>query len=65
MRIEYEAGEDILFIRFSDKPIVHDVSHGWNVVVGMAQEGIAQITVLDAKKSGFLPMDVVKTILRI
>lgn len=64
MRIEYDEKEDILFIRFSDKPIVRDVSHGWNVVVGMSQEGIAQITVLNAKKDGFLPLEVPSSLLR-
>ncbi len=64
MKIEYDEKEDILFIRFSDKPVERDVSHGWNVVVGMAKDGIAQLTVLDAKKDGFLPLDAPDAILR-
>ena len=35
MDIRYDEKEDILFIRFSDEAIVRDVSHGWNVNVGM------------------------------
>ncbi len=64
MKIEYDGNEDVLFIRFSGKPVVRDVSHGWNVVVGMAEDGIAQLTVLDAKKDGFLPLDAPESILR-
>ena len=64
MKIEYDEKEDILFIRFSDKPVVRDVSHGWNIVVGISQDGIAQITVLDAKKNGFLPLEIPNSLLR-
>ena len=64
MKIEYDEKEDILFIRFSDKPVVCDVSHGWNIVVGISEDGIAQITVLDAKKNGFLPLEVPTSLLR-
>ncbi len=48
MDIRYDEKEDILFIRFSDEAIVRDVSHGWNVNVGMTAKGIGQITILDA-----------------
>ncbi len=64
MKIDYDEKDDVLFIRFSDKPVVRDLSQGWNVVFGMAEDGIAQLTVLDAKKDGFLPLDAPDAILR-
>lgn len=56
MDIRYDEKEDILFIRFSDEQVVRDVSHGWNVNVGMTAKGIGQITILDAKASDLLPI---------
>jgi hypothetical protein len=58
MHIRYDKKEDILFIRFSDEAIVRDVSHGWNVNVGMTAKGIGQITILDAKASDLLPIQI-------
>lgn len=58
MDIRYDEKEDILFIRFSDEKVVRDVSHGWNVNVGMTAKGIGQITILDAKASDLLPIHI-------
>lgn len=58
MDIRYDEKEDILFIRFNDEAIVRDVSHGWNVNVGMTAKGIGQITILDAKASDLLPIHI-------
>lgn len=33
-------------------PIVKDVSHGWNVNIGYAADGIAEITILNAGSAG-------------
>lgn len=57
MKIEYDEAEDILLIRFSDAPVVRDISHGWNVTVGLTERGIGQITLLDAKAAGLLPLE--------
>jgi len=57
MKMSYDKKDDILFIRFSDKPVVKDISYGWNVTAGMAEDGLAQITVLDAKADGLLPLE--------
>jgi hypothetical protein len=53
MRIEYDNQDDILPNDFSREPIVKDVSHGWNVNIGYAANGIAEITILDATAAGF------------
>ena len=57
MRIDYDNQDDILHIEFSKDPIVKDVSHGWNVNVGYAVKGIAEITILDAKANGYWPLE--------
>lgn len=57
MRIKYDDQEDILCIEFSKEPIVKDVSHGWNVNIGYTANGIAEITILDAKAAGYWPLE--------
>ena len=56
MTISYDDSDDILFIRFSDAPIIEDVSYGWNVNIGMTAQGIGQITILDAKEADLIPI---------
>lgn len=55
MRIKYDEQDDILRIKFSRGAVVKDVSCDWNVNVGYTETGIAEITVLDAKKNGYWP----------
>jgi len=43
--------------------IVKDVSHGWNLNVGFAANGIAEITILDAKAAGYWPLENAKDLL--
>ena len=63
MRIEYDEQDDILHIEFSKEPIVKDVSHGWNVNVGYAATGIAEISILDAKANGYWPLENIQELL--
>ncbi len=56
MKISYDDRDDILLIEFSQEKVVKDVSHGWNVNVGYGEHGIAEISILDAKKAGFWPI---------
>lgn len=65
MKIDYDEKEDILFIRFTQEPIIKDVSYGWNVNIGVTEHGIGQITILDAKQDGLLPLQVPQKILEI
>ncbi len=54
----YYPQDDILDIRFSDKPIVREMSQDWNVNVSYAEDGsIVEIVVLDAVKCGFMPFE--------
>ncbi len=59
MKITYRDQDDVLIIEFSQEPVVKDVSHGWNVNVGYAANGIAEITILDAKAAGHWPPELV------
>ncbi len=62
MDITYDEKEDILFIRFNNEPILRDISYGWNVNVGITARGIGQITILEAKTAGLLPINLPKEI---
>lgn len=59
MRLEYDSDDDILRIEFvrGPGPIVRDISHSWNVNVGYTANGIAEITILDAKAAGYWPLE--------
>lgn len=57
MRISYDAEQDVLHIEFSKDPIVRDVSHGWNFNIGYTATGIGEITILEAKASGYWPLE--------
>ncbi len=64
MNISYDKAEDILYIQFSDEPIIRDESLNWNVHIGYSANGIREITILEAKKRGYLPVrldDALKT----
>ena len=62
MKTTYFEEDDILQIRVSDKPIVREVSQGWNTNVSYAEDGsIVEIVLLDAKKEGLLPVEFRKT----
>ena len=58
MKAVYYEQDDILEIRVSDKPMVREVSHGWNTNVSFAEDGsIVEIVLLDAKKEGLVPLE--------
>ena len=58
MKIGYNEAEDILYIRFSEEPLTRDESLNWNVHVGFSATGIREITILEAKKRGYLPLKI-------
>ena len=56
MNSTYDAEDDILYLRFNDKPIAREVAHGWNVTVAYAADGdIVEMTLLEARASGLYP----------
>ena len=57
MKTTYDDVDDILTIRFSDKPIVREVSESWAMHVSYAEDGsIVELVVLDARKNGAWPV---------
>ena len=57
MKMHYDAEEDILVIEFNKDKIVRDVSLNWNVNIGMTQNGVGEIVILNAKEAGYLPIE--------
>ena len=58
MKTIYFPQDDILEIRFSDKPIVREASQDWNVNVSYAADGsIVELVILDAVKLGLMPFE--------
>lgn len=58
MKAVYYEQDDILEIRVSDKPVVREVSQGWNTNISFAEDGsIVEIVLLDAKKAGLVPLE--------
>jgi len=56
MKAVYHPQDDILELRFSDKPIVRETSQDWNVNVSFAQDGsVVEMVILDAVVSGLIP----------
>jgi uncharacterized protein YuzE len=56
MKIVYYEEDDILFLELAKGEIVRDESASWNVNIGYTADGIGEITILDAKKSGIYPL---------
>ncbi len=56
MKISYHESDDILHIELRSGMIVRDVSLNWNVNVGYTDDGVGEITILDAQRAGLLPL---------
>jgi hypothetical protein len=56
MKTVYYPQDDILEIRFNDKPVAREVSQDWNVNLSFAGDGsLVEMVILDAAASGFIP----------
>ncbi len=58
MQIDYDEQDDILLITFNNDPIIKDISLNWHVNIGFTEQGIGEISILEAKQSGLLPLNV-------
>nr|VFJ47380.1 MAG: Protein of unknown function (DUF2283) [Candidatus Kentron sp. FW] len=58
MKIAYYEEDDTLFLEFSKEKIVRDESVGWYINIGYTENGIGEITVLDAAKNGCYPLQI-------
>ena len=62
MKIVYYEEDDILFIELSKGAIQRDESVSWNVNIGYTADGIGEITILDAQKSGIYPLQIERVV---
>lgn len=62
MKIVYHEEDDILFIELAKGEIVRDESASWNVNIGYTGDGIGEITILDAQKSGIYPLQIERVV---
>lgn len=54
MHATYWKDDDILEVRFSDKPIAREVSESWHVHKTYAEDGeLVRVVFLDAVKEGY------------
>lgn len=61
MKTTYFETDDILQICLSDKPIVREVSPGWQTHISYAEDGsVVEIVLLDAQRNGLLPVEYYK-----
>ncbi len=58
MKIVYYEEDDTLFIEFQKGQIVRDDSLNWNINIGYTQDGIGEITILEAQKNGLYPLQI-------
>ena len=60
MKIVYYEEDDTLSIEFQKGEIVRDETLNWNTNIGYTQDGIGEITILDAQKNGLYPLQIEK-----
>ncbi|MEA3413592.1 MAG: DUF2283 domain-containing protein [Pseudomonadota bacterium] len=58
MKIVYYEEDDTLYMEFSKGAIVRDESLNWNIHIGYTEDGIGEITILEAAKHGLYPLQV-------
>lgn len=62
MRIAHHEKEDTLYIEFNKEPIVRDETANWNMNIGYTENGIGEMTILEAQKSGIYPIQIEKIV---
>ena len=62
MKIVYYEKDDTLFLEFQKGEIVRDESLNWNINIGYTQDGIGEITILDAQQNGLYPLQIEKVL---
>ena len=62
MKIVYYEEDDILFIEFSKGKILRDESVVWNINLGYTADGVGEITILEAQRSGIYPLQIERVV---
>ncbi|KOR33029.1 hypothetical protein TI05_03585 [Achromatium sp. WMS3] len=60
MKISYHEKDDILCLEFNKNPIIRDESINWHINIAYTEHGIGEITILEATKQGYYPLQVEK-----
>jgi len=60
MKIAYYEEDDTLYIEFSKDKIICDESLNWNINIGYTENGLGEITILEAQKNGLYPLQIEK-----
>ena len=60
MKIVYYEEDDTLFLEFQKGNIVRDESLSWNINIAYTEDGIGEITILEAQKHGLYPLQIEK-----
>ena len=62
MQTTYYPDDDILELKFSDKPIAREISQNWNMNISYDAEGdIVEMVILEARESSLYPAHTVET----
>jgi len=57
MQTLYDAEDDVLTMRVSDKPIAREVSQDWNTCISYAADGsVVEMVILEASRQGAWPL---------
>ena len=62
VKIVYYEEDDILFIEFSKGKILRDESVVWNINLGYTADGVGEITILEAQRSGIYPLQIERVV---
>lgn len=62
MKIACYEEDDILFLELAKGEIVRDESASWNIDIGYTADGIGEIAILDAQKSGSYPLQIERVV---
>ena len=62
MKIVYYEKDDTLFLEFQKGEIVRDESLNWNINIGYTEDGIGEITILEAQQNGLYPLQIEKVL---
>jgi len=58
MKIVYYEDDDTLYIEFKKGKIVRDETLSWNTNISYTEDGVGEITILDAQKNGLYPLQI-------
>lgn len=55
MKIEYNSDDGIVHMTLSNATVTREVSYGWHINLAFGDDELVEITILEAKASGYWP----------